>query len=77
MTQLTETLYAIVLPADAYDFKINRIGCISYRLNGNLQRTKEEKFIESTIIGTVTEEGIDFDVEPYVEFSDLGYKYYK
>lgn len=74
LTQITDKLYAVEVPLDAHDFE--RVGFnLLYSCGGKINRI-ETDFI-FTLVGTVTEDCIDFDCESYVKPSiDLPeYKY--
>lgn len=70
MIQLTDKLYVIEVPLDAHSFDYVN-GTIFYYIpnNGFIQSiyTGHNSFIDYTILGTCTDDDIDFDVEPYIK----------
>lgn len=89
ITQITETLYAIPVPTEAHSFtahnaesnyrgKTNYLSEIWCRKDNYSERIYSiDDNVDIKIIGTVTQEEIDFDCEPHVKPSiDLPeYKY--
>lgn len=68
LTQLTNELYAVGVPLEAKDFSIteyNWIMTIGYTSNEGFKSIKIPEALYQ-ILGTCTENDIDFDVEPYV-----------
>lgn len=69
MIQLTENLYAVKVPADASEFKLNdHFTFIQYKHNSNVHHYHlEDNRCKYSILGTVKKYEIDFDV-----FNNLG-----
>lgn len=78
MTTLTDKLLAVEVPFDAhnaYVVEVLRVYMLMYKAFGNEPCAIHIGF-KCNFIGTVTNDEIDFDCEPYVEEKYAGYKSY-
>lgn len=79
MTQLTPTLYAVEVPMEANNYRI--VKTENTYLNFHLQPGKLGGFVlpnlDLKILGEVTKDEINFDVEPFVDTKTYGsYPYF-
>jgi hypothetical protein len=76
MIQLTDKLFAVPVPENTIDVEFNKRGVYfksSIEQDNTLKRLTMFGF-DATLLGTVSKDTIDFDVEPYVEKDEVAYE---